>query len=66
MQLFCAVAKKIFFRLQKFEKTTLKSYSDKLKSTFLPLPTFFPSLPGLPKQPKQMNSCSKMWFKEQL
>ena len=29
-------------------------------------PLFFPLLPGLPKQPKQKNSCSKMWLKEQL
>jgi hypothetical protein len=27
---------------------------------------FFPLLPGLPKRPKQKNSRSKMWLKEQL
>jgi len=66
MQLFNAVAKnlkkkfKFFFCPQKVEKITLKSYAEKLKSTFFPL------LPGLPKRPKQKNSYSKMWLKEQL
>ena len=45
---------------QKVEKNTLKSCSEKLKSTFFPL------LSGLPKRPKQKNSCTKMWLKEQL
>ena len=45
---------------QKVEKTTLKSCSEKLKSTF------FPYCPELPKRPKQKNSCSKMWLIDQL
>ena len=66
MQLFSAdstiFSKKIkkIFCSQKVEKTTLKSCSEKLKSTFFSL------LPWLPKRPKQKNSCSKMWLKEQL
>ena len=66
MQLFSAVAKKfkkkfkVLFCPQKVEKTTLKSWSEKLKSTFFPL------LPELPKRPKQKNSCSKMWPIDQL
>ena len=44
----------------KVEKNTLKSCSEKLKSTFFPL------LPELPKQPKQKNSCSKKWLIDQL
>ena len=46
---------KIVFCPQKVEKTTLKSCSEFLKSTFFSL------LPWLPKRPKQKNSCSKMW-----
>ena len=46
-----------FFCPQKVEKTTLKSCSEKLKSTFFSL---------LPKRPKQKNSCSKMWLIDQL
>ena len=45
---------------QKVEKNTLKSCSEKLKSTFFPL------LLGLPKRPKPKNSCSKMWLIGQL
>ena len=41
----------------KVEKTTLKSCSEFLKSTFFSL---------LPKRPKQKNSCSKMWPVDQL
>ena len=41
---------------QKVEKTTLKSCSEKLKSTF------FPCCPELPRWPKQKNSCSRMWL----
>ena len=52
--------KLIFFCPQKDEKTTLKSCSEKLKSTF------FPYCPELPKRPKQKNSCSKMWPIDQL
>ena len=44
----------------KVEKTSLKKCSEFLKSTFFPL------LPWLPKQPKQKNSCSKMWPIDQL
>ena len=51
---------KILFCPQKAEKTTLKSCSEKLKFTFFPL------LPAQPKWPKQKNSCSKMWPKDQL
>ena len=29
-------------------------------------PLFFPYCPELPKRPKQKNSCSKLWFREQL
>ena len=66
MQLFSADAtiflKKINFLFcpQKVEKTTLKSCSEKLKSTFFPLQ------PAQPKRPKQKNSCSKMWPIDQL
>ena len=49
-----------FFCPQKVEKTTLKSCSEKLKSTF------FPYCPELPKRPKQKNLCSKMWPIDQL
>ena len=49
-----------FFCPQKVEKTTLKSCSEKLKSTF------FPYCPELPKRPNQKNSCSIMWLIEQL
>ena len=45
---------------QKVEKTTLKSCSEFLKSTFFPL------LPAQPKWPKQKKSCSKMWPIDQL
>ena len=45
---------------QKVEKNTLKSCSEKLKSTF------FPYCPDLPKRPNQKNSCSKMWRIDQL
>ena len=45
---------------QKVGKITLKSCSENLKSTFFSL------LPWLPKQPKQKNSCSKMWPIDQL
>ena len=45
---------------QKVEKNTLKSCSEKLKSTF------FHYCPELPKQPKQKNSCSKLWLIDQL
>ena len=48
------------FWAQKVEKNTLKSCSEKLKSTF------FPSCPELPKWPKQKNSSSKMWLIDQL
>ena len=51
---------KIFFCPQKVEKTTLKSCSEFLKSTFFPL------LPAQPKWPKQKKSCSKMWPIDQL
>ena len=44
----------------KVEKTTLKSRSEFLKSTFFSL------LSWLPKQPKEKNSCSKMWPIDQL
>ena len=47
----------IFFCPQKVEKTTLKSCSEKLKSTFFPY---------CPELPKQKNSCSKMWLIDQL
>ena len=64
MQLFSAdttkFKKKYFFCPQKVEKPTLKSCSEKLKSTF------FPYCPELPKRPKQKNSCSKMWLIDQL
>ena len=66
MQLFSANATMFFFKIliffcpQKVEKTTLKSCSEKLKSTFFSL------LPAQPKWPKQKNSCSKMWPIEQL
>ena len=46
-----------FFCPQKVEKNTLKSCPEKLKSTFFSL---------LPAQPKQKNSCSKMWSIDQL
>ena len=42
------------------EKTTLKSSSEKLKSTL------FPYCPELPKRPKKKNSCSKKWLIDQL
>ena len=45
---------------QKVEKTTIKSCSEKLKSTF------FPYCTELPKRPKQKNSRSKMCLVEQL
>ena len=45
---------------QKVEKTTLKSCSEFLKSTFFPL------LPAQPKWPKQKKSYSKMWPIDQL
>ena len=45
---------------KKLKKTTLKSCSEKLKSTFFPL------LPAQPKWPKQKNSPSKMWPIDQL
>ena len=48
------------FSADEVEKTTLKSCSEKLKSTFFSL------LPWLPKQPKKKNSCSKMWLIDQL
>ena len=51
---------KFFFCPQKVEKTTLKSFSEKLKSTFFSL------LPAQPKWPKQKNSCSKTWPIDQL
>ena len=62
MQLFSADAAMflIKFAHKKVEKTTLKSCSEKLKSTF------FPYCPELPKRPKQKNSCSKMWLIDQL
>ena len=66
MQLFSADATIYFFKNlsffcpQKEEKTTLKSCSEKLKSTFFSL------LPELPKRPKQKKSCSKMWLIDQL
>ena len=44
----------------KVEKTTLKSCSENLKSTF------FSYCPELPKRPKQKNPFSKMWLIEQL
>ena len=53
MQLFCAIAK-ILLPHKKLKKSTLKNCSEKLKSTLLPL------LPGLPKQPKEKNSCSTL------
>ena len=46
-----------FFCPQIVEKNTLKSCTEKLKSTFFSL---------LPAQPKQKNSCSKMWPIDQL
>ena len=49
-----------FFCPQKVEKSTLKSLPKKLKSTFFSL------LPAQPEQPKQKNSCSKMWLIDQL
>jgi hypothetical protein len=49
-----------FFCPQKVEKNTHKSCSEKLKSPF------FLILPEMPKLPKQKNSCSKMWLKDQL
>ena len=49
-----------FFCPQKVGKNTLKSCPEKLKSTFFSL------LPAQPKQPKQKNSCSKMWPIDQL
>ena len=61
MQLFSADAT-IFIRKKKnahkkFKKNTLKSCSEKLKSTFFPY---------CPELPKQKNSCSKMWLIDQL
>ena len=56
----CFQKKYNFFCPQKVEKNTLKSCSEKLKSTFFPL------LPAQPKWPKQKNSCSKMWPIDQL
>ena len=50
----------MFFCSQKVEKNTLKSCSEKLKSTFFSL------LPWLPKRPKQKNSCAKIWPIDQL
>ena len=53
--------KKSFFLPSKsWKKNTLKSCSEKFKSTFLSL------LAELPKQPKQKNSCSKLWLIDQL
>ena len=49
-----------FFCTQKVEKTTLKSCSEELKSTF------FPYCPKLPKGPKQKTSWSKIWLIDQL
>ena len=49
-----------FFCPQKVEKTTHKSCSEKLKSTFFSL------LPAQPKWLKQKNSCSKMCLIDQL
>ena len=46
-----------YFCPQKVEKSTLTSCPEKLKSTFFSL---------LPAQPKQKNSCSKMWPIDQL
>ena len=46
----------IFLCPQKVKKPTLKSCSENLKSPF------FPYCPELPKQPKQKNSCSKIWL----
>ena len=65
MQHFSAIAKIFSKKLrficpQKVEKTTLKSCSEKLKSTFFPL------LPAQPKWPKRKNSRSKMWPIDQL
>ena len=57
--MFLKIFKK-FFCPQKVEKTTLKSCSEFLKSTFFPL------LPAQPKWPKQKKSCSKMWPIDQL
>ena len=46
---------------QKMPTKRWKSHPQKLlRKTQIPL------LPGLPKWPKQKNSCSKMWLKEQL
>jgi hypothetical protein len=59
LKYFLNVLKKKFCP-QKVEKNTLKSCSEKLKSTFFPL------LPAQPKWPKQKNSCSKMWPIDQL
>ena len=65
MQLFSAVAK-MFLKLkkkicpQKVEKNTIKSCLETLKSTF------FPSCLELAKQPKENNSCSKMWLIDHL
>ena len=54
-------SKKIhFFCPQKVEKNTLKSCPEKLKSTFFSL------LPAQPIQPKQKNSCYKMWLTDQM
>jgi hypothetical protein len=50
-----------FFCPQKVEKNNLKSCPEKLKSTF-----FFLTAIPLPAQPKQKNSCSKMWPIDQL
>ena len=49
-----------FFNPQKVEKSTLKSCSEKLKTTFVSL------LPAQPKWPNQKNSCSQMWPIERL
>ena len=56
------VFKKIqnIFCPQKIGKTTIKSCSEKLKSTFFFL------MPAQPKRPKQKNSCSKVWLIDQL
>ena len=53
----------IIFALKKLKKNTLKSCSEKLKSTFVP---HYPELFKRPKWPKQKNSCSKMWLLDQL
>ena len=58
VQCFQKKKKKIkFFCPQIVEKNTLKSCTEKLKSNFFSL---------LPAQPKQKNSCSKMWPIDQL